>query len=257
MGTDDYQEENHPELKSLNIETCYICDKPLKDPIDSDHIIPDHFFRSSDGHRPQLPVHHKCNNSKSLDDEFAVLQIQAMCSLNKDAEASLLKFLKKAESEKSKEFLVGKSKEVRNLRLAKTMFQKAYSGLDFVYNGEVLTSYHNPSGNSSRLNDYIKQLAKGLFIRNVPSSSPGLPSKITWIPYDLSRVRGDYDKAITPIMNIINKSGADRFCQVWPGRVLYYGSHVAEDINKGYVFIEFYEKVGILVLFGDVGKTNG
>ena len=87
-----YHEENHPKLTDLKITTCYICDKPLSGTLDSDHIIPDHFFRRSDQHRPQLLVHHDCNNAKSRDDKFAVLELQTLCSLIQKPKPTLPNF---------------------------------------------------------------------------------------------------------------------------------------------------------------------
>jgi hypothetical protein len=249
MLSTDYTEENRPKAESLHVVDCYLCDKPLAGEASSDHIIPDHFFHSGAQHRPKLPVHQACNQGKSADDKFAVLEILSMCSLNSEAEKQLLEFLDKADSEKANANLIGKRDKVRNLRLALTMFQGSRAGLDIVHEGKTLSSFHNPPKNSERITRYMKQLCKGLYIRNMPGSSPGLPTRMIWVNYDRAKVRGELEQTMRPISNIVNNSGPARFSQVWPGRVLYYGSRVAEDMNKGYVFIEFYEREGVLALF--------
>jgi len=249
--TDPYHEENYPTLPSLKMGICYICDKPLTGKVDGDHIIPDHFFRKTDECRPQLPVHHDCNNAKSRDDKFAVLELQTLCSLNPEAEAGLVSFLKLAEAEKPYAHLIGQRHKVRNLRLALTMFEHIQEGLDLPVQGKDIKSFRNAPKTADRINAYVGQLCKGLYVRNVADASPGLPTKMTWINYEHAKLHGSYEKALGPIINIVNTGTASRFTQQWPGRVLYFGSRVAENRDKGYIFIEFYESLGILARFGD------
>lgn len=53
---------------------CYLCGKPLTDPISRDHIPPKQFFGKSLRHElddmDSLPTHHGCNESYSKDEEY-------------------------------------------------------------------------------------------------------------------------------------------------------------------------------------------
>src|SRR3989344_4584765 len=118
-------------METLTIQNCYLCGKKLEGSISFDHIIPDTLFRKNDPDRPKLPVHIKCNNQKSVDDEWFVKQLQLRSSFHPDAMAEFSKMLKKAISETPKAYLIGE--RVHHLKLAKGIFSKVNWGMEIVH----------------------------------------------------------------------------------------------------------------------------
>jgi len=244
----DYVEVRHPKLQDLSIQKCYLCNEQLAGDLRSDHIIPDSIFKSGSPHRPQLPVHHSCNNKKSREDEWALRQIQIMAALNPDAEDEVVKLLQKANREKPNAFLVGKSNQLRNYKFATSMLDKTFWGLQVKKAGQTLSMLNIGKRNSGRTATYIKTICRGLFIRNVSGADPVIP-ELQGIQYAKAELDGVYDGFMQGVEGLIRNSSASGFYQSWADRVWYCGSRVSENPNKGFVFIEFYNQVGFLAAF--------
>src|SRR3989344_1266387 len=134
----NYQQRNHPALDKLNIVNCYLCNKKLSGKITDDHIIPKGLFKSGSDNRPELPVHITCNNTKSKEDKWCKYYIQLIASLHPEAEASLVKLLRKANEEKKFAYEPGKSDKIPNYKIALGMFGKMTPGLLIQHRGKTL-----------------------------------------------------------------------------------------------------------------------
>lgn len=243
----NYVDKQHPALRDLAINDCYICQKPLGADTTLDHIIPDSFFSKGDKNRPKLPVHHTCNNAKSQDDRWCVKFLQFYAGFSPEAEADFKDFMNKAMAEKPFAFLIGNKNP--NYRLATGLLGKMTPGIEIQRGGQTLHQFRVAPSAGRRVSEWMKLVCRGLYIRNVPSAEPPEP-KLTWNQYALSQLKGQEKQFIAPIQRLINSSGATSFGQEWGSRVSYIGSRVGETPDKGYLFIHFYREVGVLAAFG-------
>jgi hypothetical protein len=105
----DYWDLNYKDLAKGSVKICYLCGKELDGDITPDHVIPNGLFAKGSPKRPQLMVHHDCNNAKSFEDEKFIRQIQFMGSLNPEAEAEAVKLLQKAQAQKQNAYIIVRS----------------------------------------------------------------------------------------------------------------------------------------------------
>lgn len=236
-----------------NQKKCYICDTNLSngERLDSDHIVPNGVFSKSDADRPQLLVHQDCNNKKSKDDRWFVKKVLLLCSTNKEAEAELMEFLQKAQSQERYAYLEDQPKsKTKDLKLMHTIFDEYIGSQEVTLDGVDLIqlSRQEGLGEDTRLISYVKQMCRGLFILNVPNSTPQLP-RIKWYVYDALKLNNKLDEVISNFKRLFKTSESSNFTQYWGNRIFYLGSRVAESSDKGYIYIEFFEKVGIFAVF--------
>jgi hypothetical protein len=249
----DYSEHRHPKLEDLGITYCYICLKTLVSETTPDHIIPKAIFRKGDPYRPTLPVHPQCNNTKSKEDEWCVRFLQFYAGFSGDAQAEFIKLAQKAQAEKPFAFLIGHKN--RNYKLAMSLLGNLRPGIKIKHNGQSLHEFHIGKKESTRLSDWMKLICRGLYVRNVIDAHPADP-KLKWSQLALAKVKGQQQLFIKPVENLVNNSGGSSFGQAWGSRVAYIGSRVTETPNKGYLFIHFYDQVGILAAFRTEGAHD-
>lgn len=244
-----YFELRHPTLSVLDVVVCYLCERPLGEKSTIDHIIPKSLFTAESPSPPKLPVHFTCNNSKSTDDEFYGHFIRLMASTDARASAELGKIINKADREKKYANLIGVGRRVRNYKLALTVFLPLIQGLDVQSGNNVYTQFKIPPEHQDRLNNYVSDMCRGLFMRNVKGAVPNKP-KLVWHDFAMSGLRGNLGFG-TIIDGLVAAASSTVFGQEWGDRIRYSGSRVVESGNKGYVYIEFFGKVGILAQFTD------
>lgn len=230
-----------------NITTeCYLCGKPLNSDSTPDHIIPRALFNPFDSDLPQLPVHSKCNNLKSKEDEWFIRQLQFRASPNPNAEKEISNLLSKAIKEKSDAYVIGK--KPRSYIFARGMFDPLIWGLELPHNGKVLKQVQLPKSNVERFKKYIETMCRGLFILKVPMANPGIP-ELVQKQYALLEMKGKDIIFVNGIRKLIESSKGSLFGQQWGDNVLYVGSRVNSTPNKGYIFVQFYSQYGILAYF--------
>lgn len=225
---------------------CYLCGKPLDVPTMPDHIIPDSLFLKGDPHRPKLPVHHKCNDKKSKEDEWFVRQLQIRSAFNPEAEKEFSKMMDKAMVEKKDAYIIGK--RLHSYKLAKTLFDKVIWGLEVRHNEQSIKQMKMPKEDVDRFSKYIETMTRGLFIKNVEGTNPGVPNLLLKQYTDLE-LRGKKEVFMESIKPLIDNSTRTRFGQIWGNRILYIGDRVKETPNKGFVFIQFYSQFCVLATF--------
>ena len=233
-------------LNNSNEEFCYLCNKKLEGKISSDHVIPDKLFTKEDPNRPQLYVHHSCNDLKSKEDEWFMRHLQLRCSTNPKAELEFSKMMDKAIIEKQDAYIVGK--KLRNYKLVRTMLDDVRWGIELYHNGKHLKQFIINEEETNRFESYIKKMCLGLFIFNVENSQPTLQSLILkhYAGLDLSYKKSNFFEEINKIFILSERY---RFGQQWGDKILYFGSRVQETKNKGFIFIQFYSQLGILASF--------
>lgn len=225
---------------------CYLCGKKLGSTSTPDHIIPDKLFRKNDQDRPKLLVHQKCNNLKSKEDQWFIKQLQLRSSFNPEAEQEFSHMMDKAISEQPDAYVVGK--KLRHYKLARRIFNKVVWGLELKHRGQSFMQMELDKTGMVRFQRYVETMCRGLFICNVLSSKPPIPELIMR-QYAYLELKGKKATFINAIKNLIDMSGNSKFGRRWGDRVFYIGSRVRETPDKGFLFIQFYEQLGILALF--------
>jgi hypothetical protein len=243
-----YTEQNYRTLEELNITTCYICGLPLGADTSPDHLIPNGLFITGSPKRPTLPVHITCNNKKSKDDRWFLKELSIMCGFHPDAFQTFSEFMDKAQQEQNNIGIIGKSQDIKNYKLAKTLLEKSTWGLDVSHFGENLSLLHLDEDSVSRANEYVKNMCRSLYIRNVPNSSPK-DVRLVGFQYAKARVDGTFDEHMKTVQTLSDMSFERRFMQQWDDRVAYLGNSTTDNPNAGFLFIEFYESLGYLAVF--------
>lgn len=247
----EYSDRNYIQDIS-DVKLCYLCGERLNDDKKSDHVIPNKLFSAGSPNRPQLPVHHACNNGKSKDDEWFIRQINLLCGLNEDAAQNTEKLLKKAELQRPNGHIEGKAHEIRDYKIAVSLLDGHNWGEKQVQeNGETLYLLNLNKENGVRTSAYVKQMCRGLYMKNVPSSNPTTKPKLTGMQYAHASHEDRYQQFEDSVKNLIQNTSSSGFFQRWSDCVFYYGSRVVESADKGFVFIEFYGEVGYLAMFGN------
>lgn len=246
--THHYTEQNYRPLQALHIDTCYICGLSLGVEKSPDHLIPNGLFITGSPKRPTLPVHVKCNNQKSKDDRWFLKELSIMCGLHPDALQTFTEFIDTAQKERENINVIGKSADIKNYKLAKTLLGKNTWGLDINHLGENLSLLHLNEDSVNRANQYVKEMCKGLYIRNVPGASPSTV-RLIGFQYAKAIVDGVFDDHMKSIKTLSDMSFERRFMQRWDDRVAYIGNSTEDNPNAGFLFIEFYESLGYLAVF--------
>lgn len=241
-----YTEQNY--TSSIKIDICYLCLQPLADDQTPDHVIPNALFVSGSPKRPKLPVHHVCNNNKSKDDKWFQKELTIMCGLHPEALEKFSKFIDTANREKENIGIVGKQTKLSNYKLARTLLNNVRWGFDIVYEGSQLSRLHLDQKSIERMSNYMKQLCRGLYMRNMPSSRPK-DIDMMGFQYQQARVQGVFDGYMQSINNLCQMSIETRFLQSWDDRVSYIGNSVPDNPNAGFIFVEFYNSLGYLARF--------
>jgi hypothetical protein len=241
-----YTSIRFPEIGDLGLKACYLCGKALSSETTPDHIIPDVLFDKGSPSKPKLPVHHDCNNQKSMEDRWFTKHIQLLSAFDSRAEDEFSVMMNKAKDEKRDVYMVGK--KLRNYKLARTMFDDAIWGLELRYEGKSLLQLQISPSEAARYKKYLQTMCRGLFIRNVPFSNPSTPELIAKQYVDLE-LRGKGVGFMDSIKSFVDGSRDSKWGQWWDGKISYIGSRVAETPDKGYLFVQFYSQVGILAVF--------
>lgn len=232
--------------RNFQPEVCYLCGKQLQEPLSEDHILPDNLFTKGDPNRPKLLVHHACNQSKSMDDQWFAKMVLLRCGFDARAEKKFSEFMDEAIRQKSDAFLIGK--RPTEYVLAKKIFDQAKWGLEFIKDGRELKLLELPGVEKDRFIGYLKNLFKGLYLLKVEGANPSEPEILASKQYADLDLRGDREVFFAPIKSLYKPRDPNIFGQRW-GNILYFGSRVSETPDKGYVFIEFYGELGILAAF--------
>jgi len=116
-------------------------------------------------------VHHDCNNGKSKDDKKFVLRMQVLCNRNERALAEMAKFVKSANQEAMNAYLIGRSDQLKNYKLKRTISDQMNKRFDFMYGNEHMVEVEFTDEHVQFMEDYAKTMARGLFMRNVPGLS--------------------------------------------------------------------------------------
>lgn len=247
----DYFDIRFKPLRELDIQSCYLCGAPFGDVtslLSSDHIIPNAMFPRGAQNQPQLPVHDLCHRNKSTDDRHFLYMISLASGFNKVAEAKLGTLLKKASEESKNIGIVGRSSQLTNYKFAKTLTKNIQWGLDIHSNGQTYHQMKLDKSNLDRLDKYLKDLTRGLFIRNVTKSNPNLPAIFT-VQYTQTVLSGEGKLVYETAQNLLANSVSHGFAQQWGDQVSYFGSRTVESNNKGYLYIHFYHSFGALAAF--------
>jgi hypothetical protein len=231
---------------AVKLHDCYLCGKPLEDSFNPDHIIPNALFIEDDPNRPQLYVHPSCNTRKSKEDEWFIKQLQLRCSSNMEMENAHIVFLNKAIGEKNDAYML--DKHPRNFVLAKGIAQTLRPGIQFVYRSRVFQKLDVDEESVQRFEKYIEKMCEGLFRFNIPSSNPPKP-ELNLKQYVYLDAKGELEDFITKITELIQSSGEAKFHQRWRDRILYCGTQTKESEDKGFVYIQFFNQLGILAWF--------
>jgi hypothetical protein len=117
--------------------------------------------------------------------------------------------------------------------------------MQLIVDGDVKSALHFGKENSAQAAAYMKRLCRGLYIRNVPDANPTIHS-LRGVQYAAAKVEGKLDVFTSSVNTLMQQCG---YGQQWGSRVRYGGNFIASDINKGFVFVEFYGEVGYLALF--------
>lgn len=244
--TSDYASLSYSDKIDEAINTCYLCGLKNDTTSSLDHIIPDNLFRSSDEHRPKLPVHHTCNNLKSKEDEWFLRQLQVRSSFNPQAQSEINRMMDKAIVEKPDAYVIGK--KLYNYKKAKSVFEGIQWGLELRHQGQSLMQMRLPLRSVQRFQKYLETMIRGLFIRNVSASNPSTPelTQIQWADLEL---KGKDRSYIEHIKKILNMTSEHKFGQQWGDRVFYIGSPILETPSKGYIFMQFYTQFCVLAFF--------
>lgn len=226
---------------------CYLCDKKLDSDLSQDHIIPDRFFLKGDPERPKLLVHRSCNINKSLDDQWFLKVLHLKAGFNPDSAQKFSSFMDEAIQQKKEAYLIGGHSN--RYKLARSIFDQSLSGLVLIHQGQNIFQIKLSPRVSTRFEKYLKTMCRGLFISNVMGAHPNEAIIIARQYVDLD-LHGGRSIFFNPVQSLFSSSQSTIFGQRWlNGRVMYFGSRVAETANKGYVFVEFYGELGILAAF--------
>lgn len=249
--TMEYSESNHPKFEDLKIGICYLCGKQLSGITNKEHIIPNNMFAKGSEHRPQLLVHQSCNNGKSMVDERFKIRMLTMSSLDpKAAEVLTNELLIPANLQKMDAGLIGKSNQIRDYKLARTIAKDFEHQFDLLVNGQKIVQVRASNKHVAELNGYASKMTRGLFIRNVPGSSPGRV-KLYWIDKKRMALNGDQlQRTMEPLKSLIDgaRSQGKLFAQVWPN-IGYLGTESSDVKNAGFVWVEFYNTFGVVAFF--------
>lgn len=244
----DYFAIRHPDSNAGSSRHCYLCDQPLRQPLSSDHIIPDSIFAPNSPSRPQLSVHDSCHRLKSKDDRYFVRMLQMMSAFNSEADTKFGELIDQAALEQQNAWIIGKSKRLPNYKFAKTLTNGITWGFDIISHGQTYHQMKISERNIKRFESYAALMAKGLFIRNVPTSNPRTPAIFT-IQYATAELSGDGKVTFETARRLMEQSTATTFAQHWGDRVSYFGSRSTDSANHGYLYIHFYHQYGILAAF--------
>lgn len=238
----EQRNQNPFDWTTLPILRCYICNNLLDEKPTKDHIIPQALFPAGSEHRPALPVHVACNSGKSKDDEWFTRLVQARAHKHPDAEKSIIDFLDKADKQWPTQWEEVGTHKIRDYKLATTLFGDATPiGPEDLPNGIVPKLRFGETTNK-REAEYIKRLARGLCIRQMPFSNPEVHDLVI-SQYAGLQEDGLWDDFLKDIGNFFLEPQDATFMQMWPDRVMY-----VINPSNGMVFIEFWKEVAYTVM---------
>lgn len=234
-------------------ELCYLCAKPKKiGKLNQDHIIPWSLFYKGCENRPYLTVHKKCNSNKSLDDEKFVIRLQLMCNWRPAALADVTPFLDTANDEANDAYLVGRSKRLRNYKLKRTIAKEFTEDIQFVRGGQRLVRVALSDKHVEFMKKYSISMAYGLLKRNKPDCTAAIQSaEFIWHDYYALDLKGklvEHLESTKQLATTAIKHGM-LFGQSWEGLAEYFGMVTDKDGKGGFVYMKFYDAVGIWVNF--------
>lgn len=257
--SDDRQKQNQyfgkplPDLKSLNIKICYICNKKLGSVknTDKDHIIPQKLFARNSINKPYLPVHKPCNHDKSNQDEKFALRISLTSHLlNPDADKMTAEFLSKVVAERPNAYLVGQGKNVRNYKLSQTLARGMSSRLIIGSGANKVVEVDMGAENADEQNEYVSRMMRGLMMRNAKGFEPTEPH-LYWLDFYQLHNQGKLMSILGSISTLQQSALQDEngFGQMWEKRVSYAGNYFAGEKYQGFVYVEFFNAIGIYATF--------
>lgn len=249
----EYIELRHP--KRLDNDICYVCGEPRDGEKSKDHVLPQKLFPTGCGNRPYMLVHHECNNSKSKDDKKFVLRMQVQCNRNELAQSEMFNFVRKGNQEYVDAHLIGNNNgpyQLRNYKLKNTITNQMSKRLDFIYGNEHMVEVQFADEHVEFMEKYLKTMARGLFMRNVPTSNPNMEHiQLLQLNYHMLHMRGHLHESMQPIKHTLAGAQANGtlFGQVWKGVVEYYGGKTNKEGTSGWVYIVFYNAYAVWVHF--------
>jgi hypothetical protein len=245
----------HPKgVAELGIVDCYLCGKPLDGKSEPDHIIPKTVFEKHSPNRPTLPTHWRCNRDKSREDEWFRFVIALMCSASSEAaNSTFTQFMDRAiEQARESAYVIGAPREsLREYLLARTILNPGpNSPLSFTQGGRPVPLIGLDDENRQRLDNYMRRMCQGLYLRNVPGATV-TPGEVYAVQYAHAQVTGQNSEIPTTAMEFVRESlrVGSAFVQTWRPRVTYVGSPT-EDPDVGFIYVELYAAAGFLAFFG-------
>ena len=123
---------------------------------------------------------------------------------------------------------------------------------DFMYNGEHMVEVAFTDEHVQFMERYAIQMARGLFVRNVPGAVPNMAYiKTLWLDYHMLQMRGLLHKSMQSIKHTVSgaRQNGTLFGQAWRGIVEYYGGKTSDEGTSGWVYIHFYNSYAVWVHF--------
>jgi|GEM_PF-2101950 len=253
-----YTSRNFPLTEDLS-SNCYICGKPKSNQLSKDHLIPRALFHPGSPHRPYLTVHPDCNNEKSTEDEKFAIRIMLAANRSTSAQQDLLPFLKRANEEINNGYLVGKSAEIRNYKLKRTIANELSESFSIIDGAKRLVEVKASEKHLREMHQYAIRMARGLFIRNVRDGTPNEKNAIIlWHDYYQLNLHGALHSSMELVRHTLAGavSNDTLFGQAWHGLVEYYGGKTDEKGTGGFVYIKFYDAMGIWVHFPTIAELK-
>jgi hypothetical protein len=256
LGLKSYYGRPLPNLSDLGLVACYLCGEALGEAKDTDrdHVIPQKLYATHSINRPYLPVHKHCNHTKSLQDEkFALRVALSAHRINPSANTMVSEFLAKVSTQRQDAYLVGRGGKVRDYKLSRTIARGMSKRLEIGTGANTFVEVDMGEENASQQNEYAVRMVQGLFMRNVKNTQPTQPH-LRWLDFQLWHNHGKLTGMLEHVATLRKAALQDPngFGQMWPGRVAYEGVAFNDKPFQGFIYVEFFNAIGIFAEFPKV-----
>ncbi len=215
---------NHPQLEDLTITLCYLCRRPLGDDRTRIDVIPADLFLVGSMNRPTLYVHPDCKQTKAKSEPFFTRQLLRLCDTDRSAKAQLQGFAETARAVRRFNYAGGQRDPENKVR-----------GMHVEVAPETV----------ERMMGFGEQICSGLFLSNL-AKPPKRNIEAIWCDY----LTGGMDQILYDVGRLLGVAGKRGiFRQEWGDRLRYCGTSVRRQPGVGFVYLEFFGKIGILSFF--------
>ena len=214
---------NHPKLEDLTITVCYLCGRPLGDDRIRIDVIPVALFLAGSTDRPALFVHPACQRTKAKNEPFFIRQLLRLCGSDRSAKAQLQGFAETARAVRRFNYAGGQRDPENKVR-----------GIHVEVAPETV----------ERILSFGEQICSGLFMSNL-AKPPKRNIEAIWCDY----LTGGMDRILYDVDRLLRMAGKGIFRQEWGDRLRYCGTSVRRQPGVGFVYLEFFGKIGILSFF--------